>query len=200
MYGWRQPQRQAPVLLVRNYHDDHHLDVHYDVGDDGRGSPSPAAGATTYLLRSVFSVEFSPRSATWRCAPWSGRPRAPRRHRPPQGARVAPKPLHEESRERLLAALPDQTVAERRDTALVLFLLSSGRRISQALRLDRAGWRPERMSVIGEGDKVGDARLTAELLGDSGLGSVAGYTKGARDPSARGLPADGAARSMSRIV
>jgi integrase/recombinase XerD len=171
-----------------------------------------------------------------------------------------PKPLHEESRERLLAALPHETVAEKRDTALVLFLLSTGARIAEALRLDRPEWRPERMSVIGKGDKeravvisprcraavddylaarqdpspalfigfhrpttagsprqnrltadgarhvclqvarrlglprfsphvlrhtlgtllqeeMGDARLTAEVLGHSGLGSVAGYTK-----------------------
>jgi len=171
-----------------------------------------------------------------------------------------PKPLEEDTRERLMAALPHSTLADKRDTALVLFLLSTGARISEALRLDRADWRPERMTVIGKGDKertvvvtarcrvavddylaaredpspalfigfhspttvskptenrltdagarhvcrqvarrlglprfsphvlrhtlgtllqeeMGDARLTAEVLGHSGLGSVAGYTK-----------------------
>lgn len=47
-----------------------------------------------------------------------------------------PKPLEEDSRERLLA-LPHGTLAEKRDTALVLLLLSTGARISEALRLDR---------------------------------------------------------------
>lgn len=171
-----------------------------------------------------------------------------------------PKPLEEDTRTRLVAALPHSTLAEKRDTALVLFLLSTGARISEALRLDRADWRPGRMTVIGKGDKertvvitprcraavdeylggrhdpspalfigfhsptavckptenrltdagarhvcgqvarrlglprfsphvlrhtlgtllqeeMGDARLTAEVLGHSGLGSVAGYTK-----------------------
>jgi site-specific recombinase XerD len=62
-----------------------------------------------------------------------------------------PKPLEENSRERLLA-LPHGTLVEKRDTALVLFLLSTGARISEALRLDRTDWRPERMTVIGKGD------------------------------------------------
>ena len=171
-----------------------------------------------------------------------------------------PKPLEEDARHDLLAALRGGTLEERRDTALILFLLSTGVRIAEALRLDRRDWRPDRMTVVGKGDKersvvitarcreamddylaartdpspalfigfhrptlgqhprenrltadgarhicrqlagrlglprfsphvlrhtlgtllqeeMGDARLTAEVLGHSGLGSVAGYTK-----------------------
>jgi hypothetical protein len=160
----------------------------------------------------------------------------------------------------LLTALRSSSLEEKRDTAHILFLLSTGVRIAEALRLDRRDWRPDRMTVVGKGDRerpvvitarcreatenylagrsdpspalfigfhrltqarhprdnrltadgaryicrqlahqlglerfsphvlrhtlgtllqeeMGDARLTAEVLGHSGLGSVAGYTK-----------------------
>jgi integrase/recombinase XerD len=64
-----------------------------------------------------------------------------------------PKPIDEGDRDRLLEALPADTPEELRDRALVLFLLSTGARISEALRLDRDDWNPRRQTVVGKGDR-----------------------------------------------
>ncbi|MBA2472071.1 MAG: tyrosine-type recombinase/integrase [Pseudonocardiales bacterium] len=169
-----------------------------------------------------------------------------------------PKPLEATDRDQLLEALPHDTLAQKRDRALILLLLSTGARISEILRLDRNDWKPDRLWVLGKGDRervvgvtdkaraavedyldargdhspalfigfqpaskatssnrlttagaqhicrhlarqlgipafhphqlrhtlgtllqesMGDARLTAEILGHRGLGSVSGYTK-----------------------
>jgi site-specific recombinase XerD len=64
-----------------------------------------------------------------------------------------PKPLEADARDLLLQALPAGTVAERRDRALLAFLLSTGCRISEALALDRADWRRDRVTVRGKGDR-----------------------------------------------
>jgi site-specific recombinase XerD len=169
-----------------------------------------------------------------------------------------PKPIQEKTRTRLGEALPTGTPRELRDRALILFLLSTGCRISEALQLNRTDWQREQVVVMGKRSKervvivsakartamdaylasrddpspalfvgfqraqageaenrltpggarylcdqvarrlglerwhphqlrhtfgtaieeeLGDPRLTAELLGHSGLGSVSGYTK-----------------------
>jgi site-specific recombinase XerD len=44
------------------------------------------------------------------------------------------------------------TLAQKRDRALIL-LLSTGARISEIIRLDRSQWKPDRMWVIGKGDR-----------------------------------------------
>lgn len=64
-----------------------------------------------------------------------------------------PKPLEAMHRDRLLSGLPGSTLAERRDRALILFLLSTGCRVSEALRLDRLDWRSDRVTVRGKGDR-----------------------------------------------
>ena len=48
-----------------------------------------------------------------------------------------PKPLPPDELARLLAGLPGETVLQKRDRALVNFLISTGCRISEALALDR---------------------------------------------------------------
>src|SRR3984893_8241961 len=48
-----------------------------------------------------------------------------------------PKPIDPDELVRLLAALPTATLADKRDRALVQFLISTGCRISEALALDR---------------------------------------------------------------
>lgn len=52
-----------------------------------------------------------------------------------------PKPLEPGDRDQLLDALPHDTVAHKRDRALIL-LLSTGARISEILRLNRSDWKP----------------------------------------------------------
>ncbi len=64
-----------------------------------------------------------------------------------------PKPLDDAARDRLLAALPADTLAHKRDRAFILFLLSTGARISEALRLDRPDWTPGRMHLVGKGNR-----------------------------------------------
>ena len=176
----------------------------------------------------------------------------------PEQPERLPKPIQEKTRDVLDKALPADTLPQKRDRALIYFLLSSGCRISEALSLDRADWQREPLMVMGKGSKeravvvtpraraaveaylaarddpspalfigfqhgrvgtagnrltgvgaryichqvarrlglerwhphqlrhtfgtavereLGDPRLTAELLGHSGLGSVSGYTK-----------------------
>lgn len=72
-----------------------------------------------------------------------------------------PKPLEESGRDRLLQALPSETLPQKRDRAFILFLLATGVRISEALRLDRGDWKPERMRVIGKGDRERPVVVTA---------------------------------------
>src|ERR671938_954853 len=55
---------------------------------------------------------------------------------PPKLEQRLPKPLPADELARLLAALPSETPLEKRDRALVHFLLSTGCRISEALQLD----------------------------------------------------------------
>jgi integrase/recombinase XerD len=72
-----------------------------------------------------------------------------------------PKPLEADDRDRLLRALPAGTVAEKRDRALIGFLLSTGCRISEALALDRTAWRRDRVTVRGKGDRERVVMVTA---------------------------------------
>ncbi|MDQ6879435.1 MAG: site-specific integrase, partial [Candidatus Dormibacteraeota bacterium] len=71
-----------------------------------------------------------------------------------------PKPLEAQGRDRLLEGLPGQTLAQKRDRAFILFLLSTGCRISETLQLDRSDWHPQRMSVIGKGNKERPVTIT----------------------------------------
>jgi integrase/recombinase XerD len=71
-----------------------------------------------------------------------------------------PKPLEAGDRDQLLAALPHDTLAQKRDRALILLLLSTGARISEMLRLDRSDWKPERLWVLGKGDRERVVQVT----------------------------------------
>ena len=58
-----------------------------------------------------------------------------------------PKPLKADPRDRRLESLPRNTLAEQRDLALLTFLLSTGCRVAEALALDRADLRRDRVTV-----------------------------------------------------
>jgi site-specific recombinase XerD len=89
-----------------------------------------------------------------------------------------PKPLDAGDRDLLLEVLPAETLEELRDRALVLFLLSTGCRISEALRLDVEDWDPRRMRVIGKGDR----ERTVTLI-NRARQAVEGYLAARDDPS-----------------
>jgi site-specific recombinase XerD len=71
-----------------------------------------------------------------------------------------PKPLEAGDLEMLLDALPNDTTSDQRDRALVLLLLSTGARISEILRLDRTDWKPERLWIVGKGDRERVVQVT----------------------------------------
>jgi integrase/recombinase XerD len=71
-----------------------------------------------------------------------------------------PKLLEATDRDQLLDALPHDTLAQKRDRALILLLLSTGARIAEILRLDRNNWKPERLWVLGKGDRERVVQVT----------------------------------------
>ncbi len=80
----------------------------------------------------------------------------------PKLAERLPKPLEDAAREKLHAALGGDSVEDKRDRALILMLLSTGARISEVLRLDRADWAHERVTVRGKGDRERILMVTAK--------------------------------------
>ncbi len=75
-----------------------------------------------------------------------------------------PKPIDPDELTRLLAALPTATLPEKRDRALVQFLVSTGCRISEVLALDRTDFprSGSRLVVSGKGSKQRSVYLTAD--------------------------------------
>jgi site-specific recombinase XerD len=75
-----------------------------------------------------------------------------------------PKPIDPDELARLLAALPGETLLEKRDRALVQFLVSTGCRISESLALDRTDFprSGNRLVVTGKGSKQRSVYLTAD--------------------------------------
>src|SRR5258708_21437256 len=75
-----------------------------------------------------------------------------------------PKPIDPDELSRLLSALPHETPHEKRDRALVQFLVSTGCRISEALALDRTDFprSGNRLVGTGKGSKHRAVYLTAE--------------------------------------
>jgi integrase/recombinase XerD len=75
-----------------------------------------------------------------------------------------PKPIDPDELTRLLAALPRSTLAEKRDRALVQFLISTGCRISEVLALDRTDFprTGNRVIVTGKGSKQRVVYLTTD--------------------------------------
>ena len=75
-----------------------------------------------------------------------------------------PKPMTGDDLARLLESLPTQSVLEKRDRALVHFLISTGCRISEALALDRQDVprQGSRLIVTGKGSKQRAVYLTED--------------------------------------
>jgi site-specific recombinase XerD len=75
-----------------------------------------------------------------------------------------PKPIDPDELVRMLGALPTTTLAEKRDRAMVQFLISTGCRISEALALDRTDFprTGNRLVVTGKGSKQRSVYLTTD--------------------------------------
>jgi site-specific recombinase XerD len=122
-----------------------------------------------------------------------------------------PKPIDPDELSRLLAALPHQTLLEKRDRALVQFLVSTGCRISEALALDRTDFprSGSRLVVTGKGSKQRSVYLTADAreamedyLGareDACLAMFINFDRSASDDRERRLTAAGARYIVKQI-
>jgi integrase/recombinase XerD len=122
-----------------------------------------------------------------------------------------PKPMMEEELARLLAALPSGTPLEKRDRALVHFLISTGCRISEALRLDRTDVprQGNRLTVTGKGAKqravylTDDARAAVqeylEAREDTSMALFVNYDPTCRPGDDRRLTAGGARHVVRRL-
>jgi site-specific recombinase XerD len=91
-----------------------------------------------------------------------------------------PKPLPPDELARLLASLPGETPLEKRDRALVNFLISTGCRISETLALDRTDIprQGNRLIVTGKG-----AKQRAVYLTDGAREAVGEYLQSRTDSS-----------------
>ncbi len=115
-----------------------------------------------------------------------------------------PKPIDPDELARLLAALPSGTPGEKRDRALVQFLISTGCRISEALALDRTDFprTGSRLIVTGKGAKqravylTTDARQALEdylsVREDASMAMFINFDRAAGDDSHRRLTSAGA--------
>lgn len=122
-----------------------------------------------------------------------------------------PKPMPPDELARLLASLPAETPAEKRDRALVQFLISTGCRISEALRLDRndVPRQGSRLIVTGKGSRQRAVYLTddakaavheyLEAREDTSLALFVNYDPTARPGDDRRLTAGGARHIVRRI-
>ncbi|HXM56998.1 MAG TPA: tyrosine-type recombinase/integrase [Candidatus Dormibacteraeota bacterium] len=122
-----------------------------------------------------------------------------------------PKPMAPDELARLLASLPSETPMERRDRALVHFLISTGCRISEALRLDRTDVprQGSRVIVTGKGSKqravylTDDAKVAlAEYLEtreDTSMALFVNYDPTNRAGDDRRLTAGGARHVVRRL-
>jgi len=122
-----------------------------------------------------------------------------------------PKPLPADELARLLASLPTATPLQRRDRALVHFLISTGCRISEALALDRTDVprQGSRLVVTGKGSKQRAVYLTADAkaaledyLGareDTSLALFVNYDRASAPGDGRRLTASGARHIVRRL-
>ena len=122
-----------------------------------------------------------------------------------------PKPIDPDELTRLLGALPSGTLLEKRDRALVQFLISTGCRISEALALDRTDCprSGNRLVVTGKGSKQRSVYLTAdaraameEYLGareDACLAMFINFDRSAGDDRERRLTPAGARYIVKQI-
>ncbi|HEV2477695.1 MAG TPA: tyrosine-type recombinase/integrase, partial [Candidatus Dormibacteraeota bacterium] len=122
-----------------------------------------------------------------------------------------PKPIDPDELARLLAALPHETQPEKRDRALVQFLVSTGCRISEALALDRTDFprSGSRLVVTGKGSKQRSVYLTADAReamedylsarDDACLAMFINFDRSAADDRERRLTAAGARYIVKQI-
>jgi site-specific recombinase XerD len=122
-----------------------------------------------------------------------------------------PKPIDPDELARLLAALPRDTLREKRDRALVQFLVSTGCRISEALGLDRTDFprTGNRLVVTGKGSKQRSVYLTADAREaiedyltareDACLAMFINFDRSASDDRERRLTAAGARYIVKQI-
>jgi site-specific recombinase XerD len=122
-----------------------------------------------------------------------------------------PKPIDPDELVRLLAALPTETVPDKRDRALVQFLISTGCRISEALALDRTDFprTGNRLVVTGKGAKqravylTSDARSALEdylaVREDASMALFVNFDRSVADDRGRRLTAAGARFIVRRI-
>ena len=122
-----------------------------------------------------------------------------------------PKPIESGELARILASLPRETVREKRDRALVQFLISTGCRISEALSLERTDIPRQgtRLIVTGKGSKQRPVFLTTDAkdaLGDylesrtdTSMALFVNYDRSVRDDKNRRLTSAGARHIVNQI-
>jgi site-specific recombinase XerD len=122
-----------------------------------------------------------------------------------------PKPIDPDELMRMLAALPHETPQEKRDRALVQFLISTGCRISEALALDRTDFprSGNRLVVTGKGSKQRSVYLTTDARAaledylavreDACMALFINYDRSVSDDRNRRLTAAGARYIVKQI-
>jgi len=122
-----------------------------------------------------------------------------------------PKPMPADELARLLASMPGETLMAKRDRALVHFLISTGCRISEALRLDRTDVprRGSRVIVTGKGSRqravylTDDARAAVneylDTREDTSMALFVNYDPTCRPGDERRLTAGGARHVVRRL-
>jgi site-specific recombinase XerD len=122
-----------------------------------------------------------------------------------------PKPIDPDELTRLLAALPHESIHEKRDRALVQFLVSTGCRISEALALDRTDFprSGNRLVVTGKGSKQRSVYLTSDARGaledylsmreDACMALFVNFDRSVADDRGRRLTATGARYIVTQI-
>jgi site-specific recombinase XerD len=122
-----------------------------------------------------------------------------------------PKPIDPDELTRLLGALPTETVRDKRDRALVQFLVSTGCRISEALALDRTDFPRTgiRLVVSGKGSKQRSVYLTTDarealeeylaVRDDASMALFVNFDRSVADDRGRRLTPAGARYIVRRI-
>src|ERR1700694_3274237 len=122
-----------------------------------------------------------------------------------------PKPIDPDELVRLLAALPTETMADKRDRAMVQFLISTGCRISAALALDRTDFprSGNRLVVTGKGSKQRSVYLTSDARSaledylasreDASMALFVNFDRSVADDRGRRLTAAGARYIVRRL-
>ena len=122
-----------------------------------------------------------------------------------------PKPIDPDELTRLLGALPRDTPHDKRDRALVQFLISTGCRISEALALDRTDFprKGNRLVVTGKGSKQRAVYLTTDARDaheeyldareDACMALFVNFDRAAADDSGRRLTSGGARYIVRRV-